>query len=455
MLRNFKKKFWKYIIPKIAKKLAKNRIEEIDLHREKIFKQFQSVGVNCTLNAANCRIKSPKKIILSNNIHIGNNFFMDGRGGITIANNVHIGENVSIISAFPNYEGNVLPFDQTLKFSPLHIEENVIIDSNVSIMPGVHIGKGAIIGRGAVVNRNIKAYEIVSAPEVKHLRFRNKSHYTKLEKEKRFGDIKGAAMLDLNQNFLTTYKEKREAKIIFILGTGRSGSNAIVNILNQNPNCKAFHEDIRQLIRISTKLAENPNRKEDYFKELEDIFNTKIWQASDNQILIHSDQRLWNLIPFLKEYFPNSKYIHLEREKYSCIKSMYARNWYAQNEYPYLMDHDWAKYRLQANKINVLSDHDWQELDALEKCAWYWNFINKQIENELSQIGEGRVLSLNLKNLERTKAKWSRFISEEDFNYNIVKTNQVKKNHLNKYENMEEEELRNKIDAFLNLSKTY
>ncbi|HIB35968.1 DapH/DapD/GlmU-related protein [Mesonia sp.] len=455
MFYRIKHKCWEYFLNKVESSLANRKKKSIDFFKEQIFNQLQSVGFNCRLNGDNWVFKDPRKIILGNNVHIGNNFYCAGAGGVTIGDNAHISRNVTIYSVNHNYEGNLLPYDLSTKYKPVFIGKNVWIGMNVSIVPGVKIGDGAIIGMGTIVNRNVEANEIVGTPKINHLKYRNNDHYNILNQNKMFGSKSGVA-LNHEQilKFKKSYSDCRNKPVIFVLGTGRSGSKSIVNILNQNPACKAFHEDILQLTRISTKIAEHKDNHQFYLQELKSIFETKIWQASDDQILIHSDQRLWNLIPFLKEYFPNSKFIHLEREKYSCIKSMYTRRWYQDNEYPDYIQHDWAKYRLQADRIGEVNEKLWRDFSSLQRCTWYYTYINNTIKSELKKLNPERVYHLQLEKLNDELEHLSNFISNDNFSYQPLKSNSVRGIDKEIYRSVKIDDLKAEIDSTQEILKS-
>src|SRR5690606_22339100 len=103
-----------------------------------------------------------------------------------------------------------------------------------------------------------------------------------------------------------TYKGQRNKPIIFILSTGRCGSTSIKDIFNQHPKFLAFHEVIEPLIYLSTQLAEQPERQKEIFNTLDTLFANRLWEAKKGQIIAHSDHRLWNLVPYLSNYFPNA-----------------------------------------------------------------------------------------------------------------------------------------------------
>ncbi|WCO02525.1 sulfotransferase [Psychroserpens ponticola] len=416
------------LLKSIAKRYAdrlfhyyqKKETTKKELQKNELIGRISSVGYNLRLNGESHIFSKPSKVIIGNNVHIGNNFFAKSEGGLVIGNNTHISRNVTIYTENHNYTGKALPYDNTTNYKPVIIKENVWIGMNVSIVPGVEIGEGAIIGIGSVVNRNIEPFEIVGSPKINTLKLRDIEHYKSLNDNKHYGGVNGKRLeeIELNQ-FLKSYETNRNKDILFILGTGRSGTVSITDLFNQHPNCKAFHEDIHQLIRISTDLAHKGDIDKSY-KEINEILKVKVWNASENQLIVHSDQRFWNLIPFLSNYFPNSKFIHVVREPISCIKSMVIREWYADDEYPDLFYHDWAKYRIQGDQIGDVSSENWTKMTHLQKCTWYYYFINKTITAELSKLPQERTLKVELENISEKMHSILEFcnLTKVDLNFN-------------------------------------
>ena len=407
----------------------------LNQRKEEILNSFQSVGELVRLNGETFIFNYPQNIIVGNNVHIGNNAFFHASGGLIIGDNTHISRNVTIYTVNHNYKGKAIPYDNDEIHKPVFIGKNVWIGMNVSIIPGISIGEGAIIGMGTVVNRDVKPLEIVGMAKIEKIGERESSHYHDLNLKNSIGGINGKILSNLDlKKYRLTYHQNKERPIIFVLSTGRAGSSSIVHTLNQHPDCKAFHEDISQLIRLSTQLAYT-NDKDKIYSELKIIFENKIWQAQE-EVIVHSDQRLWNFIPFLSKYFPNSKFVHLIRNPKDSIVSMASRNWYAEDEYFSYNSGQWAKYRLQADKIGEYDTKTWTKMSKLAKCTWYWFYINEQIERELSKLDKERVLRLNLKDLSEKKHILGDFVGLGQFDFTVSKENKRKSHHEETYKEL-------------------
>lgn len=137
------------------------------------------------------RITAPMHVHLGSNVHINENAFLRGEGGISIGNNCHIARNLVIYSINHDYSGNALPYDENQIEKAVHVADNVWIGMNVMIVPGVTIGEGAIVGMGSVVRRDIEPCAIVAGPGCEVIKYRDREHYDRLCKEGRFSGAAG------------------------------------------------------------------------------------------------------------------------------------------------------------------------------------------------------------------------------------------------------------------------
>ncbi|MDZ8083692.1 MAG: acyltransferase [Nostoc sp. DcaGUA01] len=127
------------------------------------------------------RIEHPQNVSLGNQVYIGQDVMLDGRGGITIGDNTTIGFNVVILSANHDYQSNDLPYEHNVYIhKPVVIGRNVWIGGNVLIIPGVSIGDGAIVAAGTVVTANVESLAIVGNQPMRTIKYRDKEHYEKL-----------------------------------------------------------------------------------------------------------------------------------------------------------------------------------------------------------------------------------------------------------------------------------
>ena len=122
---------------------------------------------------------------LGNNVNF-NGMKIQGTAKVAIGDNFHSGIECMIITDSHNYEGNAIPYDDTVISKDVIIEDNVWLGNRVIVLPGVTIGEGAIVQAGSVVVSDIPKYAIAGGHPAKVFKSRDKDHYEKLKKEGKF-----------------------------------------------------------------------------------------------------------------------------------------------------------------------------------------------------------------------------------------------------------------------------
>lgn len=127
-------------------------------------------------------IHSAKHLEIGDNVRLGENSYLNARGGIKIGNNVKMGPQVFICSSNHNYFApNSLPFDKKEILREVTINDNVWIGAKSCIIPGVTIGEGAVIGMCSVVTKNVPPCAVVGGNPAKILKYRDIEVYNKLK----------------------------------------------------------------------------------------------------------------------------------------------------------------------------------------------------------------------------------------------------------------------------------
>lgn len=119
--------------------------------------------------------------------HVGNNcnfngIVITGEGKVQIGNNFHSGVECMIITSNHNYEGNMIPYDNTYIHKTVVIGDNVWLGNRVTIVGDTCIGEGAIIAAGSVVVKDVPECAIVGGNPAKIIKFRDKEHYYSLKR---------------------------------------------------------------------------------------------------------------------------------------------------------------------------------------------------------------------------------------------------------------------------------
>lgn len=128
---------------------------------------------------------------LTNNTFLGNycNFNglrVIGGGKVIIGDYFHSGSECVILNQNHNYEGEMIPYDNTYICKDVEIGDFVWLGQRVFILGGVKIGEGAIIQACSVVCSDIPDYAIAGGAPAKVFKYRDIEHFKKLKEEGKF-----------------------------------------------------------------------------------------------------------------------------------------------------------------------------------------------------------------------------------------------------------------------------
>jgi maltose O-acetyltransferase len=156
----------------------------IPIHSLRIFyyKYFLRVkiGKNSSIHRG-CQIRWGK-IVIGDNVIIGENALLDGRVGLYIGNNVNFSSNVSVYSLQHDY--NSPTFEAVGE--AVYIKDNAWISCNTVILPGVTVNEGAVVAAMCLVNKDVPEYTVVGGVPFKIINKRNRDIQYKLKFHKPF-----------------------------------------------------------------------------------------------------------------------------------------------------------------------------------------------------------------------------------------------------------------------------
>lgn len=169
----------------------------------KIYNKMKFVGKNVYLSKGH-DISGHLNIEIGDNVWIGKNCLIAGRGGVTINSGTIISHNVEIWTENHRYDCENLesiPYDKYFVSKTVLIKSNVWVGSRVIIIPGVQIGEGVVIGAGTVVTKDIPDYAIVGGNPAKIIKYRNIERYDSLKRQEKI-------YLNLNYDYDSSSKRK-------------------------------------------------------------------------------------------------------------------------------------------------------------------------------------------------------------------------------------------------------
>ncbi len=126
----------------------------------KLRRKGATIGKNVVI-CKGCKFDNPQKLTIGDNVYIGNNFYSNCIGGLTIGTGTIISYNCTIMTYNHDYKEDLfMPYGLSNVYKEVIIKERVWIGINVNIAGGVVIEENSIIGMGTTVAKKIPAGSI-------------------------------------------------------------------------------------------------------------------------------------------------------------------------------------------------------------------------------------------------------------------------------------------------------
>jgi hypothetical protein len=181
-----------------------------------------------------------------------------------------------------------------------------------------------------------------------------------------------------------------ERVCLFVLSTGRVGTETVAALLGLTRNIIAYHEP-RPLLYGLSKLSYEYSDNADVSKVLQEAFFTARQELMKRSLdygmgYVESSPQVTFLAPFIQEAVPNVRFIHLVRDPRDVIRSGMRRKWYE--------GHGADKTRITPRPDSSAA-REWGSYSAFKKNLWLWNETNSWIMNFTSGVPAERILLLH------------------------------------------------------------
>lgn len=182
-------------------------------------------------------------------------------------------------------------------------------------------------------------------------------------------------------------------KIIFIVGSGRSGTNWLGNILQSHPAIRVTIEEPLIFNRV-TKMALNPSLRPSLFPELIQLYSYYYQESSPCHYVDKSHPNLW-LAEALAVIFPESLFIALKRNPYATVSSMLRHNGVLQ------WHREWDRFPVPNDFLGIDCETaaNYSRMGLAEKCALRWAAHMKRINYLAKTNLKTRLLTISYEDL--------------------------------------------------------
>ncbi len=358
----------------------------------RLLENVQSAGEGITINGA-ITVSDPTRLLLGHQVSIDEGVYLETGGTLLIGDHVHLSRNVAVHTSWTGTEG--LPVSGAVRNRPVVIGHHVRIGMNANIAHGVRIGDGAVIAPGARVTSDIPARVMDGDDESSGLRPR-----------------------------VTRRHEDRT--LFFVVSTGRSGTTSIASMLSQHPDIRCVHERRPQLIRLSCAYSDGDIGRDELETHLADLYIR--YGVLPPGCYGEANQKFFNMIERLSALLPASKFIWLLRDGRDVVSSTYERGWYCDDELSRCPGNHatrkyWRENRLNGRMAHAMSAADWNGLSPFGKNCWYWGYVNRIIQQQLTAIRPDRWRLVKLESLKDQLAGISGFLGVRHFEFSDLVMN--------------------------------
>jgi acetyltransferase-like isoleucine patch superfamily enzyme len=151
--------------------MLRNLLGRLAFRFVRLSRRFEEERIlqSCSSNRLRMKIRmpvtiyNPEKMVVGDQVHVGEYVHIRARGGLHIGSRVAIAAHTVITTQghpvdLPRFNGK-LPITTE---APIVIQDDVWIGSGAIILPGVTIGRGSVIAAGAVVSHDVPEFAVVA-----------------------------------------------------------------------------------------------------------------------------------------------------------------------------------------------------------------------------------------------------------------------------------------------------
>lgn len=175
---------------------------------------------------------------------------------------------------------------------------------------------------------------------------------------------------------------------VFVLSTGRCGTELLTKILNYSEKFYVEHSPKPELGYASSRIYQDEvggnELKTAFLAARFDAFLLESWLR--NRIYVETNNRITFFAQAIAELMPNAKFIHLVRNPADFVISGMRRGYYDDRV-------------IQHQRLAKRNDEYFDKLTRIEKIALEWNEINARIEDFKSITNIRRVLTVKSEDL--------------------------------------------------------
>lgn len=183
--------------------------------------------------------------------------------------------------------------------------------------------------------------------------------------------------------------------MLFVVSTGRSGSQTLSMVLSQSPDMLCLHEPHPQLVRESASFHYGRLG----LPEAVELLRRTRPAELEGRRYGETNNRLALMLPVARAAFPEAQMVWLLRDGRGFVASELQRGAYRSvSRLPWRRS-KWDRWRLSGAAARAVGSDEWERWSTFEKICWQWGYVNRLIRKDLAGLGPERVRVLRIEDL--------------------------------------------------------
>lgn len=171
-------------------------------------------------------------------------------------------------------------------------------------------------------------------------------------------------------------------EVVFVMGSGRSGTHWLGYILESHPDIEATIETPAIFGRV-TDMALDPSKRWFLFPELIELYRQERQRRDSRYYADKSHPSIW-IAEYLADAIPTAKFIGIERDPYQTIASMLEHD--GVGDWP----RRWREFPVPNRFLGIDEENQdrYEEMRPVEQHALRWNSHHEQMTALRSRLGD-------------------------------------------------------------------
>lgn len=178
-----------------------------------------------------------------------------------------------------------------------------------------------------------------------------------------------------------------EYEPVFVLSTGRAGSNFLARLLAQCEDVQAYHEAEPRLQYFARRCFQDPQAPE--WERVIDAARMELVLDAcvRRKRYVECNHALVPFAPALSRLFARSKFVQLVRDPCDFVRSAIRIGFHAS-------DTVW-----ESGRVRLADAERWEQMSLLERLGWYWSAIYRFTEELGQNLSPERFLRVRYEKL--------------------------------------------------------